>query len=89
MKLYFMIGLPTEDDSDVIAIMETGLRAKQIAQKECRVRNPEITISVSSFVPKPHTPFQWASMITQEEIVRKQNLLKDHSVKFGLNFRKH
>lgn len=89
MKLYFMIGLPTEEDADVIAIMETGLKAKQIGQKKCGVQNPAITISVSSFVPKPHTPFQWASMITLDEIIRKQNLLKDHAVKYGLNFRKH
>lgn len=89
MKLYFMIGLPTEEDEDVIEIMKTGLRAKQTAQKDCGVRNPQITVSVSSFVPKPHTPFQWSSMITLEEIIRKQNLLKDHAVKFGLSFRKH
>lgn len=89
MKLYFMIGLPTEEDEDVIAIMETGVKARQIAQRECGVKNPNITISVSSFVPKPHTPFQWASMITLEEIIRKQNLLKDYAVKYGLSFRKH
>jgi len=89
MKLYFMIGLPTEDDDDVLGIMQTGLRAKQVAQKECGVRNPNITVSVSSFVPKPHTPFQWASMITLDEIIRKQNLLKDNAVKMGLSFRKH
>jgi radical SAM family uncharacterized protein/radical SAM-linked protein len=89
MKLYFMIGLPTEEDEDVIAIMETGLKAKQVGQKECGVRNPNITVSVSSFVPKPHTPFQWASMITLPEIIRKQNLLKDYAVKMGLSFRKH
>ena len=89
MKLYFMIGLPTEEDEDVIAIMETGLKAKQVAQRKCGVRNPAITISVSSYVPKPHTPFQWANMITLDEIIRKQNLLKDYAVKFGLNFRKH
>lgn len=89
MKLYFMIGLPTEEEEDVVAIMEAGLKAKQVAQRRCRVRNPQITVSVSSFVPKPHTPFQWASMITLDEIIRKQNLLKDYAVKFGLNFRKH
>lgn len=89
MKLYFMIGLPTEEDEDVVAIMETGLKAKQVAQRRCGVRNPAITISVSSYVPKPHTPFQWANMITLDEIIRKQNLLKDYAVKFGLNFRKH
>ncbi len=89
MKLYFMIGLPTEEDEDVIGIMQTGLRAKQVAQKECGVRNPNITVSASSFVPKPHTPFQWARMITLDEIIRKQNILKDHAVKMGLSFRKH
>ncbi len=88
MKLYFMIGLPTEEDEDVVAIMETAQKAKKKAH-ECGVRNPTVTVSVSSFVPKPHTPFQWASMITLSEIQRKQNLLKDYAEKFKLNFRKH
>ncbi len=88
MKLYFMIGLPTEDDEDVIAIMETAGKARKKAT-ECGVRNPTITVSVSSFVPKPHTPFQWASMITLPEIERKQNLLKDYAERYRLNFRKH
>ncbi len=88
MKLYFMIGLPTEEDEDVIAIMETAGKARQKAT-ESGVRNPTITVSVSSFVPKPHTPFQWANMITLTEIERKQNLLKDYSEKYRLNFRKH
>ena len=88
MKLYFMIGLPTEDDEDVIAIMETAGKARQKAT-ECGVRNPTVTVSVSSFVPKPHTPFQWASMITLPEIERKQNMLKDYAEKYRLNFKKH
>lgn len=88
MKLYFMIGLPTEDDSDVAAIMETSAKARKKAQ-ECGVKNPTVTVSVSSFVPKPHTPFQWSSMITLPEIERKQNLLKDLSEQYRLNFRKH
>lgn len=88
MKLYFMIGLPTEEDEDVIAIMETAGKAKKKAQ-ECGVKNPTVTVSVSSFVPKPHTPFQWSSMITLSEIQRKQELLKDYADKYRLNFRKH
>lgn len=88
MKLYFMIGLPTEDDEDVIAIMETSAKARKKAA-ECGVRNPTVTVSVSSFVPKPHTPFQWSNMITLPEIQRKQNLLKDYAEKYRLNFRKH
>lgn len=88
MKLYFMIGLPTEEDEDVVAIMETAGKARKKAN-ECGVRNPTVTVSVSSFVPKPHTPFQWASMITLPEIERKQNLLKDYAEQYRLNFRKH
>lgn len=88
MKLYFMIGLPTEMDEDVIGIMETARKAKLIAH-QCGVRNPTLTVSVSSFVPKPHTPFQWSSMITLEEIQRKQNLLADQAYNNKLNFRKH
>ena len=88
MKLYFMIGLPTEEDEDVIAIMETAGKARKKAM-ECGVRNPTVTVSVSSFVPKPHTPFQWSNMITLPEIERKQNLLKDYAEKYRLNFRKH
>lgn len=89
MKLYFMIGLPTEDDSDVEAIMETGHKARMVAMKKCGVRNPNVTVSVSSFVPKPHTPFQWASMITLPEIERKQELLFKLSREYRLSFRKH
>lgn len=88
MKLYFMIGLPTEEDEDVVAIMETAGKAKKKAH-ECGVKNPTVTVSVSSFVPKPHTPFQWSSMITLSEIQRKQELLKDYAEKYRLNFRKH
>ena len=88
MKLYFMIGLPTEEDEDVMAIMETAAKARKKAT-ECGVRNPTLTISVSSFVPKPHTPFQWASMITLPEIERKQTMLKDLAETYRLNFRKH
>ncbi len=88
MKLYFMIGLPTEEDEDVVAIMETAAKARKKAM-ECGVRNPTVTVSVSSFVPKPHTPFQWSNMITLSEIERKQNLLKEHADKHRLNFRKH
>jgi radical SAM-linked protein len=88
MKLYFMIGLPTETDEDVKAIMETGFKAREVARK-CGVRSPSITISASSFVPKPHTPFQWCAMISYSEIERKQEMLWGLSKAYKLNFRKH
>ncbi|MBN2191620.1 MAG: TIGR03960 family B12-binding radical SAM protein [Polyangiaceae bacterium] len=74
MKLYFMIGLPTETDEDVAAIAELG-RGTLAAGRHAGGR-PTITVSVSSHVPKPHTPFQWCAMDPQLEIERKQRLLR-------------
>lgn len=88
MKLYFMIGLPTEEDEDVVAIMETAKKARDTARAQ-GVKNPTVTVSVSSFVPKPHTPFQWASMITHAEIERKQSMLNELAYNYRLSFRKH
>ncbi len=76
MKLYFMIGLPTEEDDDVRAIVETGARTWQVGRRAAR-RKIDVTVSVSTHVPKPHTPFQWAAMDPLSEIERKQRLLKD------------
>lgn len=75
VKLYFMISLPTETDEDVIAIGELASKCANIARKN-GVRNPTISIGVSSFVPKPFTPFQWHGQDSIEEIDRKQQLLK-------------
>ncbi|MFN8369358.1 MAG: TIGR03960 family B12-binding radical SAM protein [Bacteriovoracaceae bacterium] len=88
MKLYFMIGLPTETDEDVAAIMDIGNKSRQVGRK-CGVKYPEVNISVSTFVPKPHTPFQWAQMISLPEIQRKQEMLWGLSKDYRLNFRKH
>src|SRR4029078_7952435 len=60
LKLYFMIGLPTEEDEHVAAIVETGQRMLRIG-REYVGRRAEVTVSVSSHVPKPHTPLQWAA----------------------------
>ena len=77
VKLYFMIGLPGETDEDIFAIAEL---AKAVQYKYFQVtghRGAKVTVSVSSFVPKPYTPFQWQGQDTIEEIRRKQMLLKD------------
>ena len=76
MKLYFMIGLPTEQDEDVRGIVETAARVRRIGRRY-QGRRADATASVSSHVPKPHTPFQWAAMDTIEEIRRKQRMLSD------------
>src|SRR5262245_22394962 len=77
MKLYFMIGLPTETDEDVAAIPQTGGRLRRRG-KQLR-RDADVTVSVSSHVPKPHTPFQWCAMDTVDELKRKQRILRETS----------
>ncbi|HKO89807.1 MAG TPA: TIGR03960 family B12-binding radical SAM protein, partial [Polyangiaceae bacterium] len=75
MKLYFMIGLPTEEDADVLGILQVAKNALAVADRLGRKR-AKITISVSTHVPKPHTPFQWCAMDTLSEVRRKQALLR-------------
>jgi hypothetical protein len=89
MKLYFMIGLPTEEEEDVQGIVETGGRARDVGRKVQRGGNPEVTVSVSTFVPKPHTPFQWAAMDPREMISRKQYILRSTARARKVKLRTH
>ena len=75
VKLYFMIGLPTEEDDDVRGIVQTGERMLWVG-KRALGGNAEVTVSVSSHVPKPHTPLQWCAQDPIDEIRRKQQLLR-------------
>lgn len=75
IKLYFMLGLPTETDEDVIAIAELAGKILDIFGRKSRIN---ITVSTSFFVPKPFTPFQWCPQITVEEMIRRQRLLRSH-----------
>ena len=75
LKLYFMIGLPTETDDDVRGIVETGRRMLEIGRGLVGGRG-EVTVSVSSHVPKPHTPLQWCAQDPDAEIRRKQAILR-------------
>lgn len=76
MKLYFMIGLPTEEDDDVRGIAHVGKNALDVGRRVGRGR-PKVTVSVSTHVPKPHTPFQWCAMDPLDEVTRKQGILRD------------
>ena len=71
-----MIGLPTETDEDVLGIVETGIRTMQHGKRSARGKAVDVTVSVSTHVPKPHTPFQWCAMDTLDEVDRKQRLLR-------------
>jgi radical SAM family uncharacterized protein/radical SAM-linked protein len=74
IKLYFMIGLPTETDEDLDAIVSMVRRLRQI--KGPRRAKGQINVSISTFVPKPHTPFQWASQMPLDECLRKIEYIK-------------
>lgn len=79
VKLYFMIGLPTETEEDVKGIAELAGRVLDVyfeTPKEERAKNINITVSTSSFVPKPFTAFQWFPMNKRDELIEKQNLIK-------------
>lgn len=85
LKLYFMIGLPTETDEDVLAIADLARRVLAVGQSINR--KARVNLGVSTFVPKPHTPFQWAAQIPPEETQRRQKLLYQalgsKAIKFG------
>ena len=88
MKLYFICGLPTETDEDVLGIVEVGKNALAVGKRVGK--RPKVTVSVSVHVPKPHTPFQWCAMDDSDTIRHKQGLLADaaRGVK-GLTLRMH
>ncbi len=79
VKLYFMMGLPSETDEDLLGIASIARNVLQTFRENARnrARGVRISIGVSTFVPKAQTPFQWCGQIAQEEIVRRQQLLMD------------
>lgn len=81
VKLYFMIGLPTETMEDVVGIAELAKKIIGVyyaIPKEERAKNINVTVSTSSFVPKPFTAFQWAAQDNREALIEKQDQLKSH-----------
>jgi len=86
IKLYFMIGLPTETMDDIAAIVEL---ARKVKSEGRACGGGEVNVSVSSFVPKAHTPFQWEEQISYEEILTKQGFLRDELKKRKLKFKWH
>ena len=82
VKLYFMIGLPYETDEDVLAIADLARKVQYKYFQITGKRGCKVTVSASSFVPKPYTAFQWFAQNDLEEIRRKQFLLKDEIKKY-------
>ena len=78
VKLYYMLGLPTETDEDIVGIAEMANQVLHCWRTYAKNKNRgvKITVSTSCFIPKPHSPFQWEGMISIEEYLRRVNLLR-------------
>ncbi len=85
IKFYFMLGLPTETLEDVDAIVDLALRAR----KEAKGKKADINVSVSPFVPKPHTPFQWCEQISLEEARQRISRLMKRLPSKGFKLKWH
>ena len=75
MKLYFMIGLPTESREDLEAIRDMCVKLSQM-KKEIDGHPARLNVTLSNFIPKPHTPFQWQAMTPLDDILEKQDDLR-------------
>ena len=91
VKLYFMLGLPTETDEDVLGIAELVYKVI-LTWKEHAVnkkRGLRVHVATAYFVPKPHTPFQWEQQITPQEYLRRCRLLKSHFYSKSIEYDYH
>ncbi len=93
MKLYFMIGLPTEEEEDVREIPRVGGRARAIGKRVKKELGapgaPKVVVSVSTHVPKPHTPFQWCAMDAPATVRQKQAWLEQEAHAAGVELKVH
>ena len=91
VKLYFMLGLPTETDEDVLGIADLVYKIiltwKEHASN--KKRGLRVHVATAYFVPKPHTPFQWEKQITPEEYLRRAKLLKSHFYSKSIEYNYH
>ncbi len=88
IKMYFMVGLPTETDDDLQGIITLAQKVKDIGKRFGKGAK-DITVSISAFVPKAHTPFQWYGQIPPDELMRRLNYLRDGLKKVKINFKWH
>ena len=91
VKLYFMLGLPTETDEDVLGIADLVYKVIKTWQANAvnKKRGLRVHVATAFFVPKPHTPFQWEKQITPEEYLRRCRLLKSHFYSKSITYDYH
>jgi radical SAM family uncharacterized protein len=85
VKLYFMCGLPTETDDDVLGIADLAKKVIKAGREITGSRDVRCTVSIGGFVPKPHTPFQWAAQADDETVDRRLKALRD-SLRFDKEY---
>ncbi len=88
LKLYFMSGLPTETDEDIEAIPAMVMLATRISRKQSG-RPANISVGISSFIPKPHTPFQWFGQNDMELLKEKNRYLRKSLTRRGIQYKGH
>ncbi|HEU4390519.1 MAG TPA: TIGR03936 family radical SAM-associated protein, partial [Blastocatellia bacterium] len=88
MKMYFMIGLPTETDEDVAGIAELGRKVRELGKSKFN-KSVKVTCSASYFVPKPHTPFQWCGQEGVDSIKQKQRTLREMGRRYRIDVKVH
>lgn len=91
VKLYFMLGLPTETDEDVLGIADLVYKVIKTWQSNAvnKKRGLRVHVATAYFVPKPHTPFQWEKQITPQEYLRRCKLLKSHFYSKSIEYDYH
>ena len=91
VKLYFMLGLPTETDEDVVAIADLAMKVLRCWKQNAvnKSRGVRITVSTSCFVPKPHSPFQWEAQVTMDEYKRRVKLLRETMTAKAITYNWH
>ena len=91
VKLYFMLGLPTETDEDVLGIADLVYKVIKTWQTHAtnKKRGLRVHVATAYFVPKPHTPFQWEQQITPQEYLRRCKLLKSHFYSRSIEYNYH
>ena len=91
VKLYFMLGLPTETDEDVLGIADLVYKVIKTWKEHAvnKKRGLRVHVATAYFVPKPHTPFQWERQIEPSEYLRRCKLLKDHFYSKSIEYNYH
>ena len=85
IKLYFMMGLPTETEEDIAGIRRIIEMIREVyAQNPKRLRSLRINVSLSTFIPKPFTPFQWEEFVSKEQVENKLQTVKKHLFAKGI-----